>query len=234
MPITRMDRPHPRAERDPLLVHDNALRLLREAYLCACDLGCDVWEFAVELDRLHAVGVSNSQLRWLIRRGFIAKGVEKTDGDGGPRTFQTIANLSLRPGTCFVLTEAGLSLTADAGPGRQDRAAAHRAAALPSWHGDLRELRFGDVVVKRFRQPAPSQELILRAFEEEGWPPCMDDPLPPALEQDSKRRLRVTISNLNRSQRRQLIHFHGRGDGKTVCWRVSDGPAASDGRAMAQ
>jgi hypothetical protein len=234
MPVARTDGPHSILVRDPLFVHDSALRLLLEAHACAHDLGCDGWEFAVEIDRLHAAGVSNSQLRWLLRKGYIAQGVENTDAAGGPRTFQTIANLSLRPGTCFVLTEAGLALVADPAPRHRAHTAAPLAAATPAWHGNLHELRFGEMLVKRFRQRAPSQELILQAFEEEGWPPSMDDPLPPAPEQDSKRRLRVTISNLNRSQLHGLIHFHGGGDGKTVCWRTSDSPAARDGTAMAQ
>jgi hypothetical protein len=34
-------------------------------------------------------------------------------------------------------------------------------------------------VVKEFKLPAPNQETILTAFQEEGWPPRIDDPLPP-------------------------------------------------------
>jgi hypothetical protein len=234
MPLARTDRAHCRPERAPPVIPDHALGLLLEAHTYARDLGCDVWEFAVELDRLQAAGVSNSRLRWLLRKGYVTQRVEITGARNGPRTFRSIANLSLRPGTCFVLTAAGLALTTDAAPARRGRAAAPPTAAIPSWDGELRELRFGEVVVKRFRQQAPSQELILEAFEEEGWPLCLDDPLPPAPEQDSKRRLRVTISNLNRSQLEQLIHFHGGGDGKTVCWRPSGGPAANGSRSMAR
>jgi hypothetical protein len=73
MPVARTDGPHSLLERDPLFAHDNALRLLLEAHACARDLGCDVWEFAVEIDRLHAAGVSNCQLRWLLRKGTLAR-----------------------------------------------------------------------------------------------------------------------------------------------------------------
>ena len=41
------------------------------------------------------------------------------------------------------------------------------------------EVRYRDEIVKRYRVPAPNQELILAAFEEEGWPQLIDDPLPP-------------------------------------------------------
>ena len=46
--------------------------------------------------------------------------------------------------------------------------------------------RVGDRVVKQFRVPAGNQELILAAFEEMGWPPHIDDPLPPVHDLDPK------------------------------------------------
>ena len=58
-----------------------------------------------------------------------------------------------------------------------------------------------DLLVKRFKVPAPNQEMILAAFEEESWPVRIDDPLPvhPCLA--AKRRLHETITSLNRHQR---------------------------------
>src|SRR5207244_2659213 len=81
-----------------------------------------------------------------------------------------------------------------------------------------RELCVGNRVIKRFRQPAESQELILLAFEEQGWQKEIDDPLPPHHEVDSKLRLRHTIDNLNRHQQVPLIHFYGDGTGKRIGW----------------
>ena len=40
--------------------------------------------------------------------------------------------------------------------------------------------------MKQFKVPSPTQESILAAFEEEGWPAAIDDPLPPQPEQDSQ------------------------------------------------
>ena len=54
--------------------------------------------------------------------------------------------------------------------------------------------------MKQYRVPSFCQEAILEAFEEEGWPPAIDDPLPPHPEQDPKRRLRNTIKSLNANQ----------------------------------
>ena len=66
-----------------------------------------------------------------------------------------------------------------------------------------RELRYAGQVIKRYCVPAPNQELILTAFQEEGWPYCFDDPLPPVDDIDPKHRLQVTIKALNRSQVRK-------------------------------
>ena len=93
-------------------------------------------------------------------------------------------------------------------------------SAVPSWDAARRELRVGPALVKRFKQRAPNQQMILDAFEEEGWPPLIDDPLPPKIDQDTKRRLHCTIDNLNRAHERPLIHFHGGGNGQSIGWRL--------------
>jgi hypothetical protein len=61
-------------------------------------------------------------------------------------------------------------------------------------------LSWKGVLVKRFRGPAANQEALVAAFAEEGWPPRIDDPLPPAAEMDPKTRLRDTIKALSRNQ----------------------------------
>ena len=93
----------------------------------------------------------------------------------------------------------------------------------PAWDGDYRVLRLGEVVVKQFMVPSPSQEAVLAAFEEEGWPPAVDDPLPPRPEQDAKRRLRSTIQSLNANQKNPLLHFRGDGTGCRVVWELRNG-----------
>ena len=91
---------------------------------------------------------------------------------------------------------------------------------LPCWDAKLRELRVGGVLVKQFRVPAANQELILDAFQEEGGPSHLDDPLPPQTGMDPKRRLHETIDRLNRSQKHRLIRFHGDGTGRGVRWEL--------------
>lgn len=97
-----------------------------------------------------------------------------------------------------------------------------RQESRPEWDPERRELRVGDVVVKRFRQPAPNQELILTAFDEDGWPSRIDDPLPPDSRHDPKERLHDVIKKLNRAQAEPLIRFHGDGTGTGVMWELLD------------
>jgi hypothetical protein len=77
-------------------------------------------------------------------------------------------------------------------------------------------------VVKRFREPAPNQVAILRAFEEEGWPARIDDPLFGGLNgAQAKQRLHDAIKRLNASQLHQRIRFHGDGTGTGIWWELA-------------
>ncbi len=94
----------------------------------------------------------------------------------------------------------------------------------PRWDQELHELWWGNVLVKRFREPANEQEIILASFEESGWPARIDDPLPPRTGIDPKARLHDTIKRLNRAQTRRLIQFSGDGTGKGVRWQKRERP----------
>jgi hypothetical protein len=91
----------------------------------------------------------------------------------------------------------------------------------PHWDALRRELTVNGQVIKRFRLPATNQEAVLRAFEEEGWPAAIFDPLPPRDEQNSKQRLHDTIKALNRSRLARVILFRGDGTGEGVLWEWS-------------
>jgi hypothetical protein len=150
------------------------------------------------------------------------------------RRFLPCRNLAFTKRTCFVLTEAGVQLAAAQGPppsfppdepppARQrekPQGHARRAACVPFWDRDRRTLRMDGCIVKQFKVLSPSQEAILAAFEEEGWPAAIDDPLPPHPEQDAKHRLRNTIQSLNANQKNALLHFRGDGSGQRILWEV--------------
>jgi hypothetical protein len=92
---------------------------------------------------------------------------------------------------------------------------------VPVWDSQRRELRFAGKLVKQFKWPAHNQETILAAFQEEGWPPRIDDPLSPTPEIDPKRRLHDTIKCLNRNQNHRFLHFRGDGTGEGVIYDIA-------------
>src|SRR5262249_38260365 len=114
-----------------------------------------------------------------------------------------------------------------AGPARAVR------RPTPSWDRDRRELRLAGALVKRVKAPAPNQEAILAAVEEEGWPPRIDDPISPQLGQDPKHRLHDTINALNRHQKSRLVGFLGDGSGQGVRWEFLAAPGVAPANGAA-
>ena len=95
---------------------------------------------------------------------------------------------------------------------------------IPCWDRHRATLFYSSCVIKVFKQPAAIQMLILDVFEEEEWPPRIDDPLIPhdgMSEEDIKKRLHSEIENLNRGQKGGVrIRFKGDGTGHGVSWGI--------------
>ncbi len=204
------------------------LDILTEAFHCAQELQRDVWDFAVEIRWLRDAGLRDSSLRWLLCKGYAEHAVETTQAHAPRRTFRRSRSLAFCDQTCVVLTEAGAAFAGPStsfsrplgGPG-QILVPALRPVSwpeIPRWDEDCHELRWGAKLVKRFKEPALNQELILAAFEEDGWPRHLDDPLPNDDDIDPKQRLHDTIKRLNRHQVNRLILFRGNGSGTGVVW----------------
>ena len=213
-----------------------ALALLAEGYACAGDVGRSVWDFAIRIDVLQSAGLSTNALRWMTCRGFAEHRRESSPSPDGKRRFEPAAGLTFAAETCFVLTSEGARFALewmDHGSPAPSASKPSRCADLrPTWDRDRQELRLGDRVVKRFRAPAPNQERVLAAFEEEGWPVRIDDPLPPVGDQEPKKRLHDTIAALNNRQIAALVRFRGDGSGQGVRWCAIDFDE-SNGRATA-
>lgn len=200
-----------------------ALAVLLEALGTALAHRRSPWEFAVEMERLLAAGATVELLRGWADDGVVEHGVETTRPRSQRRRFARARNLRLPPGTCFILTAAGAALAHRVGtfaavPGRTEQSAGpdRMPVQVPSWDG--KRLRWGDVAVREFRQPADNQKLILATFQELGWVAEIDDPLPGSPEVDAKIRLHDTIKDLNRYMRPRLLHFAGDGTGGGVRW----------------
>lgn len=222
-----------------------ALKLLAEARHFAEQFGCDLWQFAVEWRHFRDAGISISELRYLLLRGFIAQADEVTEANEELRRFRSVYGHRISRRAAFILTPEGWSWwrpccgssEADAStephysasprvvralrsvPPRAERERQpRRMVEVPRWDSVRRELCVGKDVVKRFKLPCANQETILAAFQEEGWPPRIDDPLPPQLNHDPKQRLRDTLRSLNRNQKIRRLVFKGDGTGQGVLW----------------
>lgn len=222
-----------------------ALDRLLKAHQYAEETGHNAWEFAVTIAELRRDGVSESDLRWLACREYVEHAKETTRG-AGDRTFDRLVNLRLSKRTAFVITSTGVALrqslaesvehwdrnaqlTDNSANGAFESAPStvalvarrgFQAEIQPQWDRDRRELRLAGELVKVFKLPSPMQEAILMAFEEEHWPPRIDDPLPSHPELLPKRRLHDTIKSLNRNQKSALIRFMGDGTGEGVRWEM--------------
>jgi len=229
--LPQLDRSHLRAvnleSRPTVRRHSReALAMLMQAYEYALELGQDVWDFAVELDTLRTANVSNSDLRWLASMRYIEHAVETTRIADGGRSFRRTRPMIFPDGTCVVLTAAGAAMASEmCNPTstaanetfdvtRHQPVFPNEPLDRPQWDYQRRQVRCGGHVVKEFKLPAPNQETILTAFEEEGWPPRIDDPLPPVADVDPRRRLHDTIKALNRKQKHDLVRFMGDGNGE--------------------
>lgn len=214
---------------EPLLSQakfESAFSLLKDAAVYAEQTSGERWEFAVEIESLRAVGLSLNDLRWLVRMQYVqhAREVPQKETDG--RRFRAWGDLSFAADTCFIPTEKCLAIAFSIGHNgspqtREQRVSLgekSRPEPRPRWNSEVRELWIDQILVKRFKWQAYNQEMILAAFEEEGWPVVIDDPLPPLGEQDPKRRLHDTIRSLNRHQCTAMMRFHGNGTGEGVRW----------------
>ena len=94
-------------------------------------------------------------------------------------------------------------------------------APQPVWDRARRELRLGNKLIKRFKWPAENQERVLDAFEDNGWPTHIGDPLEAHDSICPKRRLHDTIKCLNRKQINGLIKFRGDGTGLGVLLQIA-------------
>lgn len=88
----------------------------------------------------------------------------------------------------------------------------------PLWNAKERELRFRGKALKQWHRSAPRSECLLAAFEAEGWPESIPNPLPPPVNGRRKTQLNSALRNLNRDL--PLIHFCSEQYGTRVSWRL--------------
>lgn len=193
-----------------------ALPLLLAAAEDGRGAGRAAWQFAVTAAELLDAGLRVIDLRWLVDRRLIDHAQEQSRSGG--RRFRPDAGLAVSGRSCFLPTAAGLRFW-DARPGQSAVPPGPGGSGQPHWDGRVRELTWRGLLVKRFRTPARCQELILAAFQEEEWPPRIDDPLGPGGgRQPPEERLHEAVRGLNRSQLAARVRFARDGTGQGVRW----------------
>ena len=93
-----------------------------------------------------------------------------------------------------------------------------RSAAVPHWDNEARELRYRGQVVRTVKRLDQAYNIvkILRAFEEAGWPPRIDDPHGRKSNDETRRR---DMSSLNKRMLKPLLKFECDGTGTGFLWK---------------
>ncbi len=206
------------------------LQKLSRAWEYSLDCDRSRWDFAVELADLSQDGISHETLRWMIGKGLVEHAMESDNHHGIGRSFESPGGFTFNERSCFVITATGLESQQKGSSTVIQNRNRPASGSLPVWDDQRHELRLGGILVKRFKWRAANQEAVLAAFQEEGWPPRIDDPLPPVAETDPKRRLSDAIKCLNRKQKNPLLRFSGDGTGEGILWDLVP-PASSDSHA---
>jgi hypothetical protein len=181
-----------------------ALKALADAENAAKEHQLDAWAFAVSLGELHRLHASETDLRRLIA-GKLIEHRYRSLHRGRRKEVVPSDHLELTSASRFVVTAAG-------------RVYLDGVVLRPRWDLARRELWLGDVFIKRISRAATLVERILSAFEEDGWPPRIDDPLPRTYLAVPQQRLHNVVYKLNRSQ--SAIRFERDGTGEGVVWQV--------------
>ncbi|MFO1063089.1 MAG: hypothetical protein U0892_04350 [Pirellulales bacterium] len=202
------------------------LALLAAARYSIC-LPAQSRQMAVPLAELAAAGFEITDCRWLILQGFLEHLTETTFPGDEERSFR-LGDATVNSRSSFLLTDSGV-VFAERMIGDPDSSGVvfqtrytptptTKRDQTPRWDVERQELWYEGRMIKQYRIPSPNQVAILCAFEEEGWPAKIDDPLPSHPEIDSRRRLNDAIRNLNRSRIVLSIRFAGDGSGQGILW----------------
>ena len=205
----------------------HGLLLLAEASDLAADTNCCAHKFAVKIGQLQRAGIHELHLRWLIEKHYIEHLLDTTVFGEHERSIRPTSSEHFSKRSCFLLTQLGRNFADSVLAPKQneqlgtDKPLSLTGAqhALPVWDSNTKCLYFRNRIVKRFHRHSPNQELILSAFQEDGWPERLDDPLPPKGNADRSSRLSKTVYSLNGSLDSRPISFFC--EDSTVCWETN-------------
>ncbi|MBU4270582.1 MAG: hypothetical protein KKE86_16925 [Planctomycetes bacterium] len=104
-------------------------------------------------------------------------------------------------------------------PGPPNPAAKTSDSTVPAWNKDRCELTYCGTIIKRVKSASIAKNVVrvLDAFQEDGWPDRIDDPLDPSKNQQ---RLHETIKRLNDNL--ETIRFRADGTGQGIVWELDN------------
>ncbi len=88
----------------------SGLPRLWQAYRYAKDAGASPWDFALEIDTLFEAGLTVSDLRWMVAKGFVEHGQETSIYGDQHRSFLAGQGFNFMTSTCLILTPNGAAL----------------------------------------------------------------------------------------------------------------------------
>lgn len=210
------------------------LALLLDAHEFSQDVQSPNGEFHTGYDELLAVGLCRIDLHWLVAKGHLAAANGKPHKPAKARresSGKAAKTGRFTPRSTFVLTNQGKKFAEDViaqrcavcGAERNGKAdVEHTTSTRPVWDVKRRTLHWGSKLVKHYRVHANNQVAILTAFEEQGWPPCIRNPLTATREATAQRRLHDAITRLNGRQIHRCLVFGGNGTAEGITWRALD------------
>jgi hypothetical protein len=207
----------------------SALVLLNDATNFARDTGRDAWDYCLRLEELLSAGLTVADCRWLADKKLVeARDTARARGRGrGIRPLRATFSRSTR----FVLTAAGVAFAADlcspigrprapTGNGNPHRDWASDAMGGPRWDPRLLVLQVDDIAVKEFQAKARNQLVIVSAFDTQGWPRQIDNPLDSGGPAQRAQALADAVHGLNRNLRAKVIRFHTAEKGASVRYEL--------------
>ncbi len=85
----------------------SGLRLLLKSFDYSRDAEIDPWQFAVEWEELESRGITTTDVRWLLAKGYAKHAKEITLPMEDHRGFLPLSPTCLTADMCFILTPAG-------------------------------------------------------------------------------------------------------------------------------
>jgi hypothetical protein len=212
---------------------NQALLILFKSRVFSSEAGIDPRQLANQLAKLARHTVSEGMIRRLLVTQQAALLRDLAAARGDLRRMDQFTGLNLIDHAWFVLapdrcTQGRTPLhKGNSAPSPdhadQKRGTTERPALAPRFDENSGSLWLGATLIKHFASPARNQRLVLKAFQEKGFPERIADPLPPGSSINRKKRLNDVVFRLNHHQLKRLLVFHAEARGMGIRWAVRAG-----------